>query len=153
MKLTIDVASKIATVIISLEGTIDIFTLLIKLPSISEDNYNYINTFIEKDWSSTKSGDVYYINQVSTITKAPIKPNNNYVWDWDLNTWKDQRSIEDITIEVRTKRDELLKASDWTQMPDVVLNTKTEWANYRQALRDIMSQPDITNITWPIAPN
>ena len=39
----------------------------------------------------------------------------------------------------REKRDRLLKASDWTQMPDSPLSEskKAEWAAYRQALRDL----------------
>ena len=39
----------------------------------------------------------------------------------------------------RAKRDRLLEASDWTQMPDSPLSDskKAEWATYRQALRDL----------------
>lgn len=39
----------------------------------------------------------------------------------------------------REKRDRLLQASDWTQMPDSALSDtkKAEWATYRQALRDL----------------
>ena len=39
---------------------------------------------------------------------------------------------------MRMERDILLAQSDWTQMPDSPLSTqkKTEWATYRQALRD-----------------
>jgi len=42
-------------------------------------------------------------------------------------------------IEFRAKRDRLLQASDWTQMPDCQLSNtkKAEWATYRQALRDL----------------
>ena len=45
----------------------------------------------------------------------------------------------DIWIEVRSKRNELLKESDWTQaidspLPDI---KKAEWATYRQELRDL----------------
>ena len=41
--------------------------------------------------------------------------------------------------ELREKRDRRLAGSDWTQMPDCPLSDekKIEWANYRQALRDI----------------
>lgn len=40
---------------------------------------------------------------------------------------------------LREKRDGLLKASDWTQMPDSPLSDtkKAEWAAYRQELRDL----------------
>lgn len=52
-----------------------------------------------------------------------------------------------------SRRLELLSASDWTQMPDVEINTKTQWAVYRQALRDITDQPGYPfNIIWPTSP-
>lgn len=57
---------------------------------------------------------------------------------------------------VREKRNQLLQESDWTQMLDVVayasFDFKDNWRNYRQALRDITTQPDPFNITWPIKP-
>ena len=42
-------------------------------------------------------------------------------------------------VEFRAKRDRLLEASDWTQMPDSPLSDskKAEWATYRQELRDL----------------
>lgn len=52
-------------------------------------------------------------------------------------------------------RNQLLLHSDWTQLPDVPLpvEKKTEWAVYRQLLRDITLQPDFpTNIVWPTKP-
>jgi hypothetical protein len=65
----------------------------------------------------------------------------------------------DIFPEVRRKRDALLAKSDWTQMSDSPLtdSKKTEWATYRQTLRDIPSTQstvtDIDNITWPSEPS
>ena len=53
---------------------------------------------------------------------------------------------------MRKKRNALLAASDWTQLPDVPLETKEAWAAYRQALRDITEQPDPFNIVWPTPP-
>ena len=40
---------------------------------------------------------------------------------------------------VRTERNSLLISSDWTQLPDSALSDtkKTEWATYRQSLRDV----------------
>ena len=52
---------------------------------------------------------------------------------------------------VRTKRDQLLKNSDFTQLDDSPKN-KVAWKTYRQALRDITDQPDPDNITWPVEP-
>lgn len=53
---------------------------------------------------------------------------------------------------IRARRDALLVQSDWTQLPDVPMPTKTAWAEYRQALRDITQQPDPHNIIWPTPP-
>ena len=64
-------------------------------------------------------------------------------------------------IEVRAERDRLLTLSDWTQLADVqsirTTEWKTNWANYRQALRDLPNQCisgeiNIYAITWPIEP-
>ena len=55
-------------------------------------------------------------------------------------------------IDVRVKRNSLLLACDYTQLPDSLSQNKTAWAEYRQALRDITNQPDPLNIVWPIAP-
>ena len=47
-----------------------------------------------------------------------------------------------------------LKDTDWTQLPDVPDATKTLWAEYRQALRDITSQEGFPfDIVWPEVPN
>ena len=57
----------------------------------------------------------------------------------------------------RTKRDQLLTDSDWTQMNDSPLTNelKTAWATYRQELRDVTSLdewPNLTDEDWPVAP-
>ncbi|HIF6022973.1 TPA: tail fiber assembly protein [Vibrio parahaemolyticus] len=56
---------------------------------------------------------------------------------------------------VRVKRDQLMRDTDWTQVPDSQLteDKKTEFAAYRQALRDIpqtYSDPDA--VIWPEKP-
>lgn len=62
-------------------------------------------------------------------------------------------SLEEITIETRVKRLTLLSASDWTQYTDVQLSNKSEWATYRQQLRDITEQQGWpTHIIWPQPP-
>ena len=60
---------------------------------------------------------------------------------------------------LRDMRDDLLQESDWTQMPDSPLSDakKTEWASYRQALRDLPSSytnsDTIADIVWPTQPS
>jgi len=52
---------------------------------------------------------------------------------------------------VRTQRNELLAATDWTALSDVIIIP--EIATYRQALRDITSQPGFPhNVSWPVKP-
>ena len=40
---------------------------------------------------------------------------------------------------IRATRNQLLNACDWTQAVDCTIAKKTEWATYRQALRDLPS--------------
>ena len=64
----------------------------------------------------------------------------------------------DFWPKVRRDRDFLLTECDWTQSPDSPLTTekKTEWATYRQALRDVpatnSSVTDIDSVVWPTKP-
>lgn len=57
-------------------------------------------------------------------------------------------------IRFRGERDARLKASDWTQLPDIPAKTRDAWAKYRQQLRDL---PDTTNDPakpeWPESPD
>jgi len=53
----------------------------------------------------------------------------------------------------RDKREMLLSQSDWTQLPDISDEVRGTWIIYRQALRDITSQPDFPRkIEWPSRP-
>jgi hypothetical protein len=54
--------------------------------------------------------------------------------------------------EIRQQRNQLLTASDWTQIPDCTVD-KQAWATYRQALRDITNQSGFpTDVVWPTKP-
>lgn len=53
---------------------------------------------------------------------------------------------------VRAERNSKLAASDWTQLADAPVDA-AEWAVYRQALRDITTQPDPFAIVWPEMPS
>ena len=58
-----------------------------------------------------------------------------------------------IAAQVRSQRNRLLSECDWTQLPDSTANQQA-WANYRQALRDISSQPGFPGaVEWPHDPN
>jgi len=55
---------------------------------------------------------------------------------------------------LRKRRNELLLSCDYTQLPDSPLTDekKQEWATYRQALRDLPTTENPSNITWPNCP-
>lgn len=53
--------------------------------------------------------------------------------------------------EVRSQRNAILQATDWTQLPDSPAD-KAAYEVYRQQLRDVTQQPDPFNITWPVKP-
>ena len=52
---------------------------------------------------------------------------------------------------IRLQRDNLLKNTDWRASSDLTLSD--DWKNYRQALRDVPTQSDPFNITWPEQPS
>ena len=57
---------------------------------------------------------------------------------------------------LRDKRNNLLKQSDWTVLPDSPIADKTAWQNYRTELRDITNGlttvEDVNSVTWPTKP-
>jgi len=55
---------------------------------------------------------------------------------WDSATVSD----EQILIAIREWRNKELSRCDWTQLPDVDLANKWDWAVYRQELRDMMNK-------------
>lgn len=83
-----------------------------------------------------ESGQVFTVN---VENKTPEELQQTYDVQWSV---------------VRSERDTKLSSCDWTQLPDVPLTPeqKAEWVSYRQALRDVTSQPDPFNIVWPVAP-
>lgn len=58
---------------------------------------------------------------------------------------------------IRNKRNQLLQASDWTEMPSVSEIRSVEWnrawISYRQQLRDITKLAYPTHVVWPRKPN
>ena len=56
---------------------------------------------------------------------------------------------------VRSQRNGMLSAADWTQIGDAALgdHTAEEWATYRQALRDLPSVfTRVSEVVWPLNP-
>ena len=56
---------------------------------------------------------------------------------------------------VRSRRNGMLRGSDWTQLGDAALgdHTAEEWATYRQALRDLpAAYSRVSEVVWPEDP-
>jgi hypothetical protein len=88
--------------------------------------------------------------------------------DWDQFEWLDESKaptfaeIEKAAVEahrelafgfIRSQRNDLLAASDWTQAADAPVDAKV-WAAYRQALRDLPANitDPTAEIKWPEPP-
>jgi hypothetical protein len=73
---------------------------------------------------------------------------------------KDPTKVATFTAQqwtnLRTQRDALLQACDWTQLPDspITSDLKQQWQSYRQQLRNIPENTtDPTNPSWPVPPS
>ena len=61
-----------------------------------------------------------------------------------------------LWMKLRSERDNLLLSSDFTQLGDIGLSDskKTEWINYRQALRELPANTsDPASPNWPTKPS
>lgn len=83
---------------------------------------------------------------------------NDWVQRWNTSKKSDEEIALIISKKwsaVRKRRNEMLAACDWTQLPDSPLDNvqRNAWADYRQALRDVTTQTDPFNVIFPEAPN
>jgi hypothetical protein len=95
--------------------------------------------------------------------KTYVEKNPRWVGDSWVEVWEERDATPEELEErasakweiIRRYRTELLADTDWTQFVDVPLSVekKQEFADYRQALRDITDQPDPFDIWFPEVPN
>jgi hypothetical protein len=86
---------------------------------------------------------------------TPILTDGVYYQNWiQVNASESEIDyrLENQWFVVREIRNELLSECDWTQLSDIPSETKVIWSEYRQSLRDITSQTNPFNITWPVKP-
>lgn len=94
--------------------------------------------------------ETHYVKRGEAV-ELPPKLANEPHFDYLIERWVDVVGLDFRNVIER--RNKLLSDSDWTQLSDVPLETKAKWLDYRQALRDISSQPDYPNkIVWPEKP-
>jgi hypothetical protein len=99
--------------------------------------------------------------------KVLVKYYKNNEWNYEENyeslDWKDTASpkptkeeldvliLEIIKDEMREERNQLLKESDFTVLPDFPSTNKQAWLDYRQQLRDFPSEWDV-GLPFPSKP-
>lgn len=80
---------------------------------------------------------------------------NAYTFDgqyFHKRTVSEEEEKSAALMQLRMKRDRLLSACDWTQVPDAPVD-RSAWAAYRQALRDLPANTeDPRTPTWPTPP-
>ena len=59
-------------------------------------------------------------------------------------------TAEQKLVEIRSQRDMLLRECDWWASSDLTMSDAQK--KYRQDLRDLPTQSDVDNITWPTKP-
>ena len=101
-------------------------------------NGNWVYAYTERDMFAD------YVNDEGvTVTKAEQEA--EYI----------ARKTEEKATAIRTERDKLLASCDWMVIKAAEGGSviSTEWATYRQALRDITTQATFpTEVTWPVKP-
>lgn len=63
----------------------------------------------------------------------------------------DAEVLADKWVNIRIQRNAKLAATDWRAVSDLTMSDA--WKTYRQALRDVPTQSDPDNITWPTEPS
>jgi len=89
------------------------------------------------------------------VEGTPVLVDGMYKQNWiqtDATQEEIDYRIENQWFVVRTQRNELLSECDWTQLADILTETKELWQTYRQTLRDITSQSNPFTINWPVKP-
>ena len=126
-------------------------------PNTSFPNSGPDAEFLEANSCMTVTVWKSYDQRTEKLASVPpyIENNTVYTIAVELLTPEEiEANTESQWAKIRSQRDTLLAACDWTQLPDVPLDTeqKQAWVVYRQALRDVTSQADPYNIEWPVAP-
>lgn len=98
--------------------------------------------------------------KVVALTEKQLKeyrnPPTGHAWNWE--NLKNEQVVDDAELneqlanKARTKRNELLKDTDWVMFTDSPLNAEQmlKYKEYRQALRDVPQQKGFPKkINWP----
>jgi hypothetical protein len=109
------------------------------------------NSFLVEVHSSTPPSFNPALEKI--VESNPVLSNGQWVQNWVIEQLTEEERLqaeEEKSSEIRKQRNELLSDTDWTQLNDVSSTVSQQYANYRQALRDMPQQSGFPwNITWP----
>ena len=116
---------------------------------------SYAYTWPDAEKTSLKREDAD-----GNVAFVPADPGNrDYA---EFLAWLDEGNtplpvpVEEVTWEtIRAKRDQLIRDSDWTMIPGATVD-QSQWAAYRQILRDIpQTYPEVgpESVVWPLIPS
>ena len=92
------------------------------------------------------------------VAEAPT-PGDGEILDWGAGSvvagkwqrWtKRNKTNDELMVEVRATRDGLLAETDFYALSDVTMSS--DMTTYRQALRDLPANVDLSDITYPTKP-
>ena len=87
------------------------------------------------------------------LTKVDAYVDSGKAYSVKVETCTDEEKAANIANQwsgIRDERDSKLVGTDWRASSDLTMSDA--WKNYRQALRDVPTQSDPYNITWPTEP-
>ena len=122
--------------------------------TISNDllqSYNVYPVELKSSWYDTD--DTKDVTEVTPTLSGSVYIQTYEITDADTETINKRKEIK--WSEIRSTRNTLLSESDWTQFQDspITGSSLTDWQTYRQSLRDVTTQSDPYDITWPNKPS
>ena len=98
----------------------------------------------------------YDSNTRKLVQLTPALVDGRWTQQWSVVPYTEEEQAkvdEELAVNVRQIRNKKLADSDWTQLPDSTVSN-TDWATYRQNLRDVPAQSSFPrNVTWPTEPS
>ena len=97
--------------------------------------------------------DSYYDQDTNTLIAYPYKVHPSATFNFETMKW--EVSYKELMFDLRSSRSKLLDESDKAiaKYTDQGVPVPPEWVAYRQALRDLPTQPGVPyEIVWPTKP-
>lgn len=85
------------------------------------------------------------------VNGVTIKMTDEEIAEFNANLPTEAELLARKWVNIRLQRDAKLRVTDWRASSDLTLSDA--WKTYRQALRDVPTQSDPDNITWPTEPS